>query len=311
MEVLDSGEGRIIKDVQNLPDWGLYIGNHAVRSWIGVPLSSSEKVVGLFALDSPQPDYFTEDQLHLAEAMVCQAAIAIQNAWLFEQVRAGHDRLQSLSHRLVEVQETEREYIARELHDEAGQALTSLILRLDQLQRNAANPEAVQHGVEELEILVGEVIDNLHHLARDLRPATLNHLGLVAALRQYVEMIEGKHGLEAQFGAVGISSRFPPEMEISLYRIGQEALNNVVRHSQATKVDALLEQVDNRIILIVEDNGIGFDPVEAKKKSRLGILGMYERAEMMGGDLAIESSPGSGTIVRLELPYGNENINHR
>jgi signal transduction histidine kinase len=227
----------------------------------------------------------------------------VQNAWLFQQVRTGRERLRALSRRLVEIQETERRYIARELHDEAGQALTSLMVGLRLLERQAHRREAVIAGVEELMQMVDGVIDNLHRLSMHLRPAALDHLGLVAALRQYAEAISGQHGLTLEFEAVGLAERLPPDMEASVHRIVQEALTNVVRHAQATRVDVLLERRGDKLVVLVEDNGVGFDPATVYESGRLGVFGMRERTEMLGGTLTVESSPGAGTTLLLEIPY--------
>ena len=140
------------------------------------------------------PDFFTEDLIHWASALTGQAAVAIQNAWLFEQVRDGREHLVALSRRLVEVQENERHYIARELHDEAGQALASLMIGLRSLERESDNPEAVIYRSKELNQIADGVLEKLHRLAIDLRPAALDHLGLVAALRQHAERFSDESG---------------------------------------------------------------------------------------------------------------------
>ena len=135
-------------------------------------------------------------------------------------MQIGHNRLQSLSRRLVEVQETERRNIARELHDEAGQALTSLMVELRLLEREADNPNAVVTQVTELKAKTNDILENLHQLAINLRPASLDHLGLVAALRQYIKTFSQQNNLDTQFEVVGLDdNRLPPEVETNLYRI--------------------------------------------------------------------------------------------
>jgi signal transduction histidine kinase len=241
--------------------------------------------------------------VRLTEALVSQAAVAIQNAWLFQQVRAGRERLQSLSHRLVEIQENERRYISRELHDEAGQALTSLMVSLRLLEREAERPEAIVAGVSELIRMVDGVLENLHRLAVDLRPASLDHLGLVAALRQYTETISDQAGLVTRFETLGPIDRLPLDVETALYRIVQEGLTNVIRHAHATRADVLLERRGDKLIVIIEDNGVGFDLTTALQSGHLGLVGLRERAEMLGGALAVESAPDFGTTLLLEVPY--------
>jgi signal transduction histidine kinase len=266
-------------------------------------LIAGDQVIGLCSLEKREVGFFTQEHVQLTEALASQATVAVQNAWLFEQVQAGRERLQSLSRRLVEIQENERRYIARELHDETSQALASLMVGLTLLERDATRPEAIQAGAAELKITLDRVFDNLHRLAMDLRPASLDHLGLVAALRQHVENMKSRNGLIVQFEAVGIADRLPPEVEITLYRIVQEALSNVLRHAQAARADVLLEQRDEKVVLIVEDDGIGFDPLAAFQSGRLGLFGMRERVEMLGGSLDVESNAGKGTTIFAELPH--------
>lgn len=276
-----------------------------VRSWLGIPLQAGDQVIGVCMLEHECPNFFTDELIHSATALAGQAAVAIQNAWLFEQVREGRELQQALTRRLVEVQEFERHYIARELHDESGQALASLMMGLRHLERESGDqPHIIQH-CQELKNIADGVLEDLHRLAINLRPAALDHLGLVAALRQHAEMLSLQQQLTVQFETVGRIERLPGEVETAIYRIVQESLTNVVRHAQASRADILLERRDNKLIVIIEDNGIGFDP-QTPKVGHLGMLGMHERAEMLGGKITIESAPGMGSTVLLEVPWQSE-----
>jgi signal transduction histidine kinase len=209
----------------------------------------------------------------------------------------------------VEVQEAERRHISRELHDEAGQALTLLMFGLGTLEKETQNPATVTIRAAELKNITNEISKNLHRLAVNLRPASLDHSGLEAALRQYVEKFGHQHHLNIQFEAVGLDDqRLPPVVETNLYRIVQEALANILKHAQATRVDLLLERRGDRIFTIIEDNGVGFDPETAGQSSRLGLLGMRERTEMMGGQLVIESIVNTGTTIYVEVPYVDSDL---
>jgi signal transduction histidine kinase len=214
--------------------------------------------------------------------------------------------LQVLSRRLVVVQETERSLIARELHDDAGQALAALMVGLKLLERDAAHPDALLQRAAELRKTADGVLDNLHRLAMDLRPASLDHLGLAPSLQQYTNAVSRQNELSVRFEALGFEGeRLAPDIETNIYRIVQEALTNVLRHAQATHADVLLESCEQGLLLIIEDNGIGFDYDEAVQRGRLGLFGMRERAEMLGGHLVVESSPGAGTTVFVEVPNGH------
>lgn len=301
----------LVNDTEQAPGWVPPLGGEKIRSWAGIPLVVEGKAIGLLSLNKIKAEFFTHEHIETAEALVRQAEIAIQNAWLFNHMVAGRERLQSLSNRLVEVQENERRYISRELHDVAGQALSSLKVSLHLLERDAHRPDEVIAGIAELKKVVESVLEELHRLAIALRPASLEHLGLEAALRQYIENTGEKHSLTTQFEVIGLAGhRLPPNTETVLYRIVQEALTNVIRHSKATRVDVLLERREDQIILIVEDNGIGFDPGDSVGSDRLGLFGIRERAEMLNGTLTIESDPKNGTTLFVEVPYASED-SHR
>ena len=303
-ELISTRKSVLVPDTATIPDWEALPGLEPIRNWLVVPLVAVDKVIGVVALGKAEPGYFTQEHIQWAEALVGQAAMAIQNAWLFEQVRAGHERLQSLSRRLVEVQESERRYIARELHDETSQALTALMFGLRLMEQEVNRPENLLSHLAELKQLTDGVLEDLHRLAMDLRPASLDHLGLVAALEQLVKLTCERYNLCVRFKSTGLSeeARLPEDVETTLYRIVQEALTNAVRHARASNVDVILELRDGKSIVVVEDDGVGFDTTEIRKSGHLGMLGMQERAQMAGGTLQIESRPGGGTTIVVEVP---------
>jgi signal transduction histidine kinase len=234
--------------------------------------------------------------------------VAIQNAWLFEQVRSSSERLQSLARKLVEIQESERYHIARELHDEAGQALSSLKLSLGRLEQDPDCPPHMRQRLLDLKVVADGVLEELHRLAMDLRPIALDHLGLVSALEQLAYNLNSDR-LSVRFKALGFEAvRLPVDVETSLYRIGQEALTNVVRHAHASNVGILLERSGANVKLFVEDDGIGLAPDLLERGNQLGLVGMRERAEMLRGSLSIESSPGKGTSIIVEVPDGDSHL---
>ena len=296
----------LILDTRKEPDWTSLEGLAWSRSFLSAPLLVEKQVIGFVNLFAEQPGFFTQEMRDRLVAFTAQAAVAIQNAWLFEQVRASSERLHSLSRRLVEVQENERRYISRELHDEAGQLLTSLMVDLRLLEKKASQPDEIKKVIAEMERSLNQVLENLHRVAMALRPASLDHVGLVGALSQHVESVGEKHGLQVSFRSGKIRKRLPANMETILYRIVQEALTNVVRHAHATRVDVVLTVRDDKLIVIVEDNGVGFDPEATMTGEHLGLFGIRERAEMIDGKLVIESAPGKGTTLIVEVSYANK-----
>lgn len=299
------GKPILVLDSLKQPDWISIEGMEWVRSLLSVPLVAEQKVMGFVTLFSDRPEFFTAEMSNHLVAFAAQAAVAIQNAWLFEQVQASTERLQFLSRRLVEIQENERLYISRELHDEAGQVLTSLLVDLQLLEKNISEPRILQKIVTEMESSLNGVIENLHRIAMALRPASLDHVGLVVALRQHTESVAEKHGLNISFTSGGVIERLPANVETVLYRIVQEALTNIIRHAHATRVDVVLTVRDGKLIVVIEDDGIGFDPEMAPAGSHLGLFGMRERAEMIDAKLMIESSPGNGTTIIMEVAYAD------
>ena len=224
--------------------------------------------------------------------------------------RGELERKEELRARLLEqvitAQEDERKRIARELHDETGQALTSLMVGLKVLE---GRPElaGMRETLADLRALTGKTLDAVHDLALQLRPSVLDDLGLVPALDRLVMDFQRTHEIQLVFETnLRTGLRLPATIETALYRITQEALTNVARHAAAQSVSLLLEARHGSITLIVEDDGRGFDVASCMKDTQndrcLGVFGMRERATLLGGTLTIESTPGSGTTVFIELP---------
>ncbi len=311
--VVEHGESTVVADVSQDPRFFDGIDQRSgftTHSILCVPLQTRKRIIGAIQVMNKRRGKFDQRDMRLLNWLAIPTINAVENARLFEaeraareQIRLGQERLRSLSRRLVEIQETERCHIARELHDEASQALTSLMVGLHLLEQDARCPNEVAIQVASLKKTANGVLENLHRLARDLRPVSLDHVGLLAALHQYIEQFGQQYGLVTQFEATGLEDkRLPPEVEINLYRIVQEALTNVARHAQARRADVLLEHRHNRLLLIIEDDGIGFELEAAWQNGRLGLLGLRERAEMLGGNLTVESSVGTGTTIVVEAP---------
>ncbi len=223
--------------------------------------------------------------------------------------REAYNReLGQLLDKVIRAQEDERQRIARELHDETGQALTSFMVGLKVLER-ADNIEVMRQQAVDLRQMAARALEDVRNLALELRPSTLDDKGLIPTLERYIHDYSQKFGIEVDFHARGFDGvRLPSQMETALYRIVQEALTNVARHAHADTVSVLLERQTsaNRLLVIVEDNGCGFRVDELfgpeMQEKRLGLFGMRERANLIGGELIIESQPGAGTTVFVDVP---------
>jgi len=206
-------------------------------------------------------------------------------------------------HRLVAAQEEQRARIARDLHDQLGQQLTTLRLSLERLRDRAAATGAVDEELNRAIDLVQNVDGDVDFLAWELRPAVLDDFGLAAALPRFVRDWSTHYGIPADVRVVPITvAAASRDVEVTFYRIAQEALTNVFKHAHAARVDVLLEVRDGSLALVVEDDGIGFDPAAPDRAQGIGLLGMRERAALIGATLEIESSPGNGTSIFLRAP---------
>ncbi len=291
----------LLVDVRATPDWFPLPGMEEARAWISVPIQVNQENLGLLVLAHSRPGVFTAKHLERAEAITALAAVSLKNALVYDQVSQARLRHQSLSRRLVRVQEHERRVVSRELHDQAGQALTSLMVGLGILEKNIGQPDLVLDEISNMKQIVNEVMEDLHRLAMDLRPAVLDHVGLEAALRQHLRGLANRTGLEVAVEVLDLADRLSYELETALFRIVQEAMNNVVRHAHARHVDVLLKRSQDRLILLIEDDGVGFDPAQVDPAEHLGLFGIRERVEMLGGQLSVESSPSMGTTLRVEV----------
>ncbi len=234
-----------------------------------------------------------------------QMAVELEQA---DDVRRERELLRrQLLERVIAAQEDERRRISRELHDSTSQSLTSLMVGLRTLE-NACDLPLVHSHTRELRQIVGQVLEDVHTLAIQLRPAILDDLGLPAALERLIQEWQKRHQIQADAVVHLTGERLPDAIETALYRIIQEALTNVARHAQARSVSVLVERRAQDVVAVIEDDGAGFDVSQASSDGHLGLVGIRERAELLGGSLTIESNPESGTSLYVQLPLSQEII---
>jgi two-component system, NarL family, sensor histidine kinase DevS len=263
-----------------------------MRTALYVPLVLRGTAIGVVtARDKHGPDpRFSAEDVRLAEVFAQRATVAVDLSR-----RVARDALK----RVVATQELERRRLARELHDETGQALTSILLGLRTVEE-ARGDEDLRAAVTEVRELVRSTLQDVRQLAVELRPTALDDFGLVPALERLTEAFGEQTGMAVTFGST-LGERLPPEIETALYRIAQEALTNVVKHARARSVSIVLGEKPDAATLVVEDDGGGFDPARPRDGG-LGLLGMRERMELVGGRLTVESRPGAGTTLVAEVP---------
>ena len=212
----------------------------------------------------------------------------------------GKLAITNLLHRLVSAQEDERRRIARDLHDHFGQQLTALRLGLERIQQK---PEGAAEEAGRALMLAHQMSRDLDFLAWELRPSALDEFGLAAALPRFVTQWSAHVGIPAEFRLGGFEpGQLPRDAEVAFYRVAQEALNNVSKHAHPTRVDVVLAASDGQVVLVIEDDGIGFDPSESAAADGFGLAGMRERAAVVGATIQVESTPGQGTSIFLRRP---------
>jgi signal transduction histidine kinase len=302
LEFADSKAGRVLERARServdsvLED--PEIDQHAARrlgvhSGLFVPLVVQGRPIGVVIAHDKlgSTPAFSDDDLRLVEGLAVRAATAVDLSQ-----RVSRDAV----HRVVAAQEEERKRLARELHDETGQALTSILLGLKPLEASAADDES-RAAVAALRELVVATLQNVRRIAVELRPSALDDFGLVPALERLVdtfrEQTEMRVDLESNLG----EERLHADVETTVYRIVQEALTNVVKHSEAAQISILLTRRSRSLVVVVEDDGTGFDSASIGNDG-LGVLGMRERVGLVGGRLTIESARGKGVTLAAEIP---------
>jgi signal transduction histidine kinase len=226
---------------------------------------------------------------------------------LLKESRLLHGQLQFLSRRILTVQEEERKRISRELHDVIAQMLTGINVRLANLKAEAAtNTRDIEKSITQTQHLVEQSADVVHQFACELRPASLSDLGLISALQAFLKGFNKKTGIHVHLTAYAGVEKLDGATSTPLYRIAHEALANVALHSQASRAEVCLRKHAGKISMDISDNGKGFNVKRflcGSDCKRLGLLGIRERVEMLGGTLTIKSTLGKGTILRVEIPY--------
>jgi signal transduction histidine kinase len=265
------------------------------RTGMWVPLIARDEVIGVIEIhDKEGADArFSDDDLRLAETFAARAAVAVELSQ-----RVASDALR----RVVQAQELERGRLARELHDETGQALTSILLGLKPLEEALADHPA-RAALAELREHVVLALRDVRRLAVELRPAVLDDFGLVAALERLTEAFAEQTGIRVDFHSALGEARLPSEVETALYRVVQESLTNIVKHANARSVSISLARRESTVAAVIEDDGAGFDP-RVVRGGGVGLLGMRERLALLDGRLEIESRPGAGTTLVAEVPAG-------
>ncbi len=293
-----ANDPRIKRPLPELQEFGAFLS---------IPLVARDRLLGVLNVATRQGKAFSPEAISLATSVSDQIAVAVENAQLYEALQRKEHARGELLRKIMSVQEEERKRMARELHDEVSQSLTGLAFNTEAvLSRLPAGAEAFKGNLKEIRDIAIRTLEEIHRVVYQLRPSLLDDLGLVAAVQWLADHYLEDAGIKVLFETVGSERPLSAEAEITLFRITQEAITNIVRHSGAESVSIAVEFRDNSAAVHIEDDGQGFSVEEVTGSSEtgrgLGLLGMKERAELIDGYLKIEAQPGRGTRVYAEVP---------
>lgn len=299
-EVISTCRPVIVKDYQSYPTALPEFLEAGLTDVVSVPIIKGEHIIGAMTLvNTHGGKQFSNGDLDILSGIGRLAGIAIDNGRLYEQMRF-------YARMITDAQESERKRIARELHDDTVQMLIALSRQIESLLTNLDSiPEIKLGDITALQVLTGTAIQDLRRFIQDLRPSLLDHLGLIAALEDLAHGL-AEDNITADFQIFGELQRLTPEEELILFRIAQEALNNLRRHSGASEALIQIRFKPDMLRLTIEDNGIGFDMPrrldDLVSTGKLGLLGMQERARMLGGNLKVQAAIDEGTTIIVDVP---------
>ena len=301
--LLETGHAIAVEDVlmakEISPDLAQLLSRHGFISWVCAPLKMEGEVIGAYHLGKRSKRSFNADDMALLEIVGNVVGSSLSNALLLRDFRNKESELRRALRRAVELQEDERKRVARELHDEVGQALTSILIRLKNLQEEAGE-NAFSDRLDDLRSLTAQTIEELRRLAMDLRPAALDSLGIGPALQWYTQQCAERTGLDIKFRGPDKFERLPLETELILYRVAQEGITNAIRHGKAQIIEITLGRDPQVIRLTITDNGKGFNPIATNHG--LGLVGIRERVELLDGNFSVKTTPGAGAQLLIEIP---------
>ncbi|MBM4294690.1 MAG: response regulator [Deltaproteobacteria bacterium] len=285
---------------------GVPEGHPPLTAFLGVPLVHGERALGLIGLANKEGGYTPRDR-ETAEALAIPFVEALMRHRAEGEVRQSEQKLRVLTSQLLTAQEQERKRISMELHDELGQSLNALKLQMRAIERALGQDQQQQkHECAQLLSYLDEVIDNVRRLSRDLSPAILEDLGLEAALKYLFDGFNQYYDVKYSLELEDLNNLFPPEAQITIYRIFQEVLTNISKHAHATQVKISIGQENDNVTLRVKDNGAGFDVGQALARKApergLGLAALDERARMLGGSLQVWSETGKGARITVVIP---------
>ncbi len=308
-QVLRHRQTVLVNDVSQCPKLDENATEENIASFVSIPLKSKNRTIGIMNLACSSDNCFTENDFKLLDSIGYHIGLAIENSVLYEEAKEKEELRGQLLSSVISAQEEERKRISRELHDEFGQTLTAAMMNIESLENQVQGGQSeLKEKVQNAKSLMAHALEDIRRLTHDLRPSALDDLGLISSLRAYAQNHLEAIGIQVKFESKGLSmnKHLAPVIETALFRIVQEAINNIIRHAQAHNVRISLSVNNSKIRAVVEDDGKGFD-VDAIlnsgiQRQSLGLIGIKERAALLGGTFNIKSQKDKGTRLVVEIP---------
>lgn len=282
------------------------VSKEGLKAFVSIPLIAKDRVLGVMNLSTRDEHGFMVGSIALVNSLSNQVAMAIENATLYGEIREKEESRRELLRQIISIEEEQRKRIARGLHDEVSQSLTGLALKVAAVSAALPCDARVKSRFDEIQALTVRMLDEISRVVYELRPTLLDDLGLIAAIEWLTDKHLDEARIKVSFETKGDRRMLLPPVEIALFRITQEAITNIVRHADATNVSVTLEFQENLVAIDIVDDGVGFRPervgVSQETGRGFGLLGMKERAELLSGNLTVESEEGKGTRIHIEIP---------
>lgn len=310
--VIERGRPMVIPDINHYRAAARRsLGRAGLCTLVHVPLVSRGVPLGTLCIGTCVPRDFAPEEVELLMAIGNQIAVGVENARLYDELARREQLRSELLDKIITAQEEERKRIARDLHDDTSQALSALIYTLEAAEATCPAPE-VKPSLATMRQRVAQVLEGIHKLIFDLRPSMLDHLGLFVALRWYAETHLEPAGVHLRMEERGQLRRLAPQVETALFRVAQEAVNNIAKHAGARNVRMVFDCRDGAVRIDIEDDGIGFDMGEVARSTDrrrgLGLVGMQERVGLLGGEFSLDSAPGVGTQISIRVPVEPDTV---
>jgi signal transduction histidine kinase len=311
-KVAQTGEPVVLEDISRDPRTAYpdLVSTEGLRGFVSVPLKAKDEVVGVMNVAAHAPGQFSAEDMYLLNSIGCQLGTAIEQARLYKGQELGRERYQTLLQHALTAQEEERKRIARELHDETSQALTSLTLNLQAAITKAEADGVVEadfiNRLRKIQSLAVHTQNEVSKLMKELRPTLLDELGLPAAISRYAKDSLESLGTKVSTEFEGVEERLPSEIEVTLFRISQGMIGNILEHAESKNVSITLKCDDSKCVMNINDDGKGFDVSKITRVDKggrgAGLFTMKERARLVGGRCSIKSQPGEGTRIVVKVP---------